>query len=365
MADIRGRPFAYVALTLSVWVGARIVMSMDNHMALAPLPLAKGAASLVAQQTTGTARIAAFPNRVKKFDAMPLSPPRLRRYPVLTNSGLTPAYDPWQDGGRPPGFSLAALVADKDEPQSAGRDTPPSTTLARMGEAGPPEQRSLPAIRGGALSRWGGEVYAYSFWRQSTGDGSVLAPGAQYGGSQSGIIGTFDPFNSPDRGLSLLARGSITPDGDNREVALGIRWRPGSNWPLTVSAERRFRAGAPDRFAAYLAGGVDSLPIAGRLSLDAFGQAGYVTGRGSGGFFDAQARAMYPLTKISGVPLSAGAGVWAGGQKDALRVDVGPTLIGNIDTGPTTILIQLDWRLHAAGNAEPQNGLALTISTGF
>lgn len=358
MSDMRGRPFAYVALTLLVWVGARVIISVNGESATALLPQSKAALPVVPLKPASGARIVAFSNYPQKRSGK-RPDLRLFRHPVSTNSGLPPAQDPWQDGSRPPGLSLLALVAGSDEPQSAGRDTPPSMALALMGEAGPPENKPH------APPAWGGDVYAYSFWRFSNGNGSALAPGAQYGGNQSGVIGTIDPFGAPNRGLSLLARGSMTPDSAEREVALGVRWRPDNDWPLTLSAERRFRANAPDRFAAYLAGGVDALTLYRRWSLDAFGQAGYVTGQSGGSFFDVQARAMYPLPQILNIPLSAGIGAWAGGQKGAQRVDVGPTIATKIDTGPINLLIQLDWRMRAAGNAEAKNGLALTVSTGF
>ena len=358
MADMRGRPFAYVALTLSIWVGARVILSVDGEDASAPPPVATAGMPLVKQRLATNSQTIASPNSLQKLRAMrPIH--RHRPHLIRTNFGLTPAQDPWQDGGRPSGLQLPLWVAENSKPQSAGRDTPPSIALALTGEAGPPENRPR------APPNWGGEVYAYSFWRISNGSGSALAPGAQYGGSQSGIIATIDPFGAPDRGLSLLARGSATPDGDEREVALGLRWGPANNWPLSISAERRFRADAPDRFAAYLAGGVNAVPVARGWSLDAFGQAGYVTGQSGGGFFDAQARLTYPLKKLSGVPISAGGGAWAGGQKGARRLDIGPTFAAKVDAGPTTVLIQLDWRLRAAGHAEPKNGLALTVSAGF
>ena len=358
MGDLRGRPFGFVALTLSVWVGARVIISANGENATAVSPQPRAALPEVSLEPATDASIATLSNNLQKRGGE-RPDHHIFHHPVSTNSGLPPAQDPWQDGSRPPGLSLLALVAGSDEPQSAGRDTPPSKALAITGEAGSPENRPR------APPNWGGEVYAYSFWRIANGSGSALAPGAQYGGSQSGIIATIDPFGAPDRGLSLLARGSMTPDGDEREVALGLRWKPANNWPLTISAERRFHADAPDRFAAYLAGGVNAVSVARRWSLDAFGQAGYVTGQGGGGFFDAQARLTRPLTKVSGVPLSAGGGAWTGGQKGAQRLDIGPTFAAKVDAGPTTVLIQLDWRLRAAGNAESKNGLALTVSTGF
>lgn len=358
MADMRGRPFAFVALTLSAWVGARIILSINADGQVGPLPFA---AAPLEQRGQGVK--AAAPD-IGTADARPLAQPTPfgRRHQPLSPStkfGLTSAQDPWQNGGRPSGSYSPALVAGGDEPQSTGRDTPPSNTLALTGEAGPPEVTSR------THRRWGGEGYAYSFWRFSTGDGSALAPGAQYGGSQSGIVTTIDPFGDSDRGVSVLIRGAATPNLNEREVALGLRWRPDKDWPITLSAERRFRADAPDRFAVYVAGGIDNRPIAGLWTLNAFGQAGYVTGREGGGFFDAQSRVMHPITKIGEVPISMGVGSWAGGQKGAVRVDAGPTIATSVDAGPASLLIQLDWRLRAAGNAAPKNGLALTVSSSF
>jgi hypothetical protein len=307
VADMRGRPFAYVALTLSVWIGARVIMSVEDEAPVLTPPMARPVLPVLPHEATKIARFVPLSDVPQKFAGRRLIR-RHRAHQISTNFGLTPAQYPWQDGGRPLGMPEPSLVAEDGKPQSAGRDTPPSKTLALMGEAGPPEQRPR------ARSRWGGDVYAYSFWRFANGSEKALAPGAQYGGSQSGVIGTIDPFGSPDRGLHLLVRGSATPNGNERELALGLRWRPGRDWPLTLSAERRFRADAPDRFAAYIGGGVDALPIAEFWSLNAFGQAGYATGQGGGGFFDAQARAMRPLATIKGVPVSAGVGGWLGGR---------------------------------------------------
>jgi hypothetical protein len=350
MAETLGRPLAYLSLGLAAWVGGRVYWSQPSD-ALPP-----AAAAAVFDRATEPQRIAG------KSHSRTMIIPRTSKRPAphLTKlhrqtTGFTPALDPWQDGGRPSGLPFPVMVADGGKPLSTGRDTPPTNALAPVGKAG-----THPIKR-----RWGGEVYAYSFWRVSTGAGPALAPGAQYGGSQSGLIGTVDPFGSPDRGLALLLRGSSTPDGSEREAALGMRWKPDSGWPLTLSAERRFRADGPDRFAAYLAGGFDGVPLVGKLTLNGYGQAGYATGRGGGGFFDAQTRADYPLAMIVGVPLSIGAGSWAGGQKGAARLDVGPTIGATVATEPVVLLVRLDWRLRVAGNAMPKDGLAVTVSTGF
>jgi hypothetical protein len=350
MAELRGRPFAFVALTLCTWVGARVALTGSHDE---PLPAATIAKSANAQPKPTMVTI-------RPADASPLratipAAHSSRHAFVFPAFRPPPALDPWQDGGRPSGLPTSVLVAGGGEPLSTGRDTPPTNALAPVGKAGPPENKR----------HWGADVYAYSFWRFATGNGQALAPGAQYGGSQSGVIGTVDPFGEPDKGLAFLARGAITPNGDERELALGLRWKPDANWPFLLSAERRFRADAPDRFAAYVAGGVDALALTRKWQLDAYGQAGYATGRGGGGFFDGQARVTRPIAKVAGVPLSIGAGSWAGGQRGTRRLDAGPTAVARINTGPAVVVIQLDWRLRAAGNAEPKDGVAMTVSTGF
>jgi hypothetical protein len=352
MSDLRGRPLYYVALTLVAWVGGRLAWESDWQFHLPPAEkIADRAATLPAPSLQKESVYTTAHKRTQGAITLPRLPTQRS-----TSFRPPPAMDPWQDGGWPSGLPSSALVAGGGEPMSPGRDTPPTNARAPAGKAGPPEFNRR---------RWGGDVYAYSFWRMGSGNGSALAPGAQYGGSQSGVIATLDPFGEPDRGLALLLRGSATPDWQEREVALGLRWRPDSGWPLSLAAERRFNMNGPDRFATYLAGGFDNLRLKGKLKASAFGQAGYVTGRGGGGFFDAQARVMHPLIKVAGVPVGIGAGSWAGGQKGAFRLDGGPTLEAQVETSLAKFRLQIDWRQKLAGNALPESGVALTVSTGF
>ncbi len=208
------------------------------------------------------------------------------------------------------------------------------------------------------------QLYGYSLWRQGSGSGA-FAPAAQYGGSQAGLIATWDPFGRAEKGVALLVRASATPDGNERELALGARWQPNRRWPISLLAERRFRLDGQDRFAFYAAGGVNDVEIVGNVKFDAYGQAGYVNGKDGGGFFDAHGRFLHPVATLAGLPLSAGAGAWAGGQTGVRRLDVGPTIATRVETGLTDFTLQLDWRQRVAGNANPKDGLALTVSTGF
>jgi hypothetical protein len=101
------------------------------------------------------------------------------------------------------------------------------------------------------------------------------------------------------------------------------------------------------------------------FSLDTFGQAGVISGRGGGFFFDAQARAEREILGLGQLPFTAGGGIWAGGQKGVSRIDIGPTISTNIKFGEGRVRLNADWRFRVAGNAKPGNGPAVTLSTSF
>jgi hypothetical protein len=351
MANLRGRPFAYLAMLLAVWTSARWMQPMLPESSVARVPQ-----NLPPESETQPSQ---------RHRSTPLPPPHaskletasIHQTPAFKKfNRLPPALDPEQDGGRPSGLlESPKLVPDNSKPLSTGRDTPPTIALAPMGKAG-----SHPLLRQQPVN-----IYAYSFWRLSAGGNTALAPAAQYGGSQSGVILTYSPFGQSQPLPALLVRASGTPNGEEREFALGLRWRPSKRWPISLTAERRFRDKAQDVSAAYLSGGIDAVPVTKQWRLQAFGQAGYVSGPSGGAFYDAQAKLLHPIAQTGAIKFHAGAGAWAGGQRRASRVDVGPTAAAEIDTGPAKLLLQLDWRIRAAGNAHPKDGFAMTVSTGF
>jgi hypothetical protein len=343
MARTRGRPLAYLFLGITAWIGGRVYWTQSIADDVAAIAASPARPATIAQPAMAAAPVAQtpainFPNFATDTAFLKPSPRN------KTARRIEPALEYRHDDSRNSALPAVPRMTEVSQSLATVMTTPSTNTPAAA------EQASSRA----AKRRWGGEVYAYSFWRISSDSGAVLAPGAQYGGSQSGLIGTLDPFGDPDRGMTLMLRGSATPDGDEREMALGLRWKPMASWPVTLSAERRFRDNETDRFAAYLAGGVDDMPLLGKLTLNGYAQAGYATGRGGGGFFDAQARVLHPLARIGSVPLAVGAGSWAGGQRGAKRLDVGPTISAKLDTGPAVLLIQLDWRLRAAGQCRAQ-----------
>jgi hypothetical protein len=211
-------------------------------------------------------------------------------------------------------------------------------------------------------------VYAYSFIRAGMSGRAPLGSG-QYGGSQSGLITTYALARSGETGrtkLALLLRAAVAHNNvAESELATGFRWHPVPDMPFSLTVERRFRNARSDAFAAYIAGGVSEAKLPLEFRMDAFAQAGLVTNKDGRAFFDASARAERDLAQVGGIPIRAGVGLWTGGQQDIFRVDVGPTISGQIPIADTRLRVSADWRFRIAGDARPASGPALTLSTGF
>ena len=210
------------------------------------------------------------------------------------------------------------------------------------------------------------QYYAYSFWRSGQSGKNQIAPAAQYGGSQSGIIANYRLTDHESRGLSLLVRAAATPGKfSDEELAVGLRWQPFIALPLNVSAERRIRSQSADQFAVYAAGSAGDVPLILGLKGRGFAQAGIIPARQPNIFFDAGMRAETKFVDVGKSAVAIGLGGWAGGQRGASRFDIGPTISGEIGIGRTRIDISADWRFRIGGNARPGHGPAVTVSTGY
>jgi len=210
-------------------------------------------------------------------------------------------------------------------------------------------------------------VYAYAFWRDA--DNASLAPAAQYGASQAGLIATYR-LGQKETAPALLVRTSSELDGlQNPELAVGLRWRPIRNVPVELTTERRFRRGASDAFAAYLAGGYEFGDLPFDLRVLSYGQAGIVladrAARRLDYFYDGNARIERKVASRGQAKLSVGAGVWAGGQRDVNRVDAGPTAAIDFGFAQTNFRLSADYRFRVAGNADPPSGPAVTLSASY
>ncbi len=221
--------------------------------------------------------------------------------------------------------------------------------------------------------RWA--VSAYSLSREGTGD--PLAASPVLGGGQAGAAVSFTLDPLARRPVSIVARmaSAAGPDGvldpATAEAALGLRWQPLPGIPLALDAERRIALGAFARsaWAARVSGGSGGRARIGTVPLlwDAYGEAGLVGEKRLDLYGGAQARGAVPLFALGNVSLDAGAGLWAAGQR------TGELATGRLDFGPSARIAlkqwpfsaQVDYRVKAAGNAEPGTGLALTVAGSF
>lgn len=204
---------------------------------------------------------------------------------------------------------------------------------------------------------------------------AAQAPGqAAYGASQAGAVLRYHLGSGAGPAPFIYLRGSaaIGAPGRDREVALGLGVRPVARLPVRLLAEARLQDGAaaPLRLRPVVAA-VTELPwqaLPAGFRGEIYGQGGYAGGRNATAFFDVQAVADRPVPAVlpASADLRIGAGVWAGGQKDAMRLDTGPRLSVRLDNvGRVPLRLAVDWRVRLAGNARPGSGPALTLASSF
>ncbi|WP_152553517.1 hypothetical protein [Erythrobacter longus] len=224
---------------------------------------------------------------------------------------------------------------------------------------------------------------AFGFFRQ--GSNAVTIPQGRrpiYGASQvaANLQWRARPSSSHDPRVYARAYHALVTGGET-ELAAGVSALPLGSVPVRLYGELRatrnpqlsngaISAQTNLRPAAYAATELppQKLPLA--LSLEAYGAGGYVGGNADTYFIDGQAAVTRRLLQLgkSGSPsasVSLGAGVWGGAQKDARRVDIGPTLRFDVDIGNLPARVSVDYREQVAGDAEPDSGVAATVSTRF
>ncbi len=200
------------------------------------------------------------------------------------------------------------------------------------------------------------------------GKGGSSQSNGQYGGSQAGAILSYRLLDRSVPEISLYGRlsAALAPWSE-QEIALGARIRPVRDLPVAMHAEHRIDAnsGADSGTAFYVTGGTGPDQIMERFTLETYAQAGYVLGKNETYFFDGSATLQRSIMELDGKKLSVGAGVWAGGQRNITRLDIGPRVSFDLPVGTVLTRIAVDGRVRIAGGAQPGSGAALTVSTGF
>jgi hypothetical protein len=138
--------------------------------------------------------------------------------------------------------------------------------------------------------------------------------------------------------------------------------------PLRLAVEARLRetsSGTRLRSAAFAVTEFPPLRLPLGARAEVYAQGGYVGGDYDTPFADGQARVERPVARLGQAELSAGAGVWGGAQRDAARLDIGPTAAVTFRLGEGRGRVAADYRFRVAGDAGPSSGPALTLSAGF
>jgi hypothetical protein len=208
-------------------------------------------------------------------------------------------------------------------------------------------------------SRWSASAWLVA--RAGTGLGAAPGTG-QLGGSQAGLRIAWLAW--PDQRLAAFAR-LVTPlRGKGAEASLGVEWQPTSA-PVRLVAERRFgldgTRGGP---GLGVIAGFDGAVVPG-FRLESYGQAGAIRRARTEPYADGAVRATRTMAESGGVRLALGGGAWGAAQRDAQRLDIGPSATLALPLGKQNVRLALDWRQRIAGDARPGSGLALTLGSDF
>lgn len=376
----RGQPLVALAALLAGWVGLRVAV-WEEAM---PFEVqAGGQAALPAPAAPLAVHVRSTPApRLPHGDgAEPLAMPEGHRFldpprhdPALPAATVHPAPGPAME----PDLHLLAghqllLMAGLGYLTLPEAVRPALTaTAAPTAPGGPARQAGAGRAAGRTLHapvRWSGD--GWLLVRQGGGAAALASGSPAYGGSQAGAVVRFRLGNGSHGATYLYARatGALDTPGDEPEAALGVGLRPIAGLPVRLLAEARVRsfgAGVRARPAIAAVTELPPVPLPGRIQGEVYAQAGYVAGRDPTAFFDLQALAERSLVQPSrGTDLRVGGGIWAGGQRGAARLDLGPRVALRVAVGGASSRVALDWRLRVAGNAAPASGAALTVSAGF
>jgi hypothetical protein len=339
-----GRPIRFLAVMLGGWTAARIAMlwptagsAIDAVDGVLPFAFARAASAEAAGSVApGVGRTARrVPAAEKSLPAIVKSTPpeSERRRPVPHRTAFA----------RP---SLTPVAADARAPLPTVIAAPPGLPLAP---------------RVATRSRWSG-----SGWLVVRGQGRTGAAfgGSQLGGSQAGlrIAYTIDRTHR----IAVAARLSTPLSGRGREAAVGLEWQPAS-LPIRIVAEQRVgldhdRSGP----AIGIVGGIGPVAVSPDITVEAYAQAGAIARNQVETFADGAARISHPLADIGETRVDFGIGAWGAAQRDAARLDIGPSLSADLPLGDRAhARLSLDWRARVAGDARPGSGLVLTLGTDF
>lgn len=370
-----GQPLIAFALILALWIGARIVLWQS------PFPVFAAAEQIFAHGPhaplpTGKASLPT-PGPVRKLAASGLHggtrpAPATLRLPVPHSGGF-------QD--------RVELAAERFRASSGGglghhlllMNALSWPAASSLGFSGSTILSVAPALRqqpGRAPAntarerppRWSADSWLFLH----SADSGIAKAGVTfgtYGASQAGAVLRYRlrPESAIDpKAYVRLVQALAEPN--QSDAALGLSVRPFASLPIAAMAEvRATRIGDATEIRPALLAVTEmnplELPFDTRMSV--YGQAGYVGGTFATAFADGHAVIDHAVTEFDLAELRAGAGVWGGAQRGVHRVDLGSTMQAQMRLADVPMTIAVDFRHRIEGNAEPQSGMALTVSTSF
>ena len=192
---------------------------------------------------------------------------------------------------------------------------------------------------------------------------------ASYGASQAGAVLRYrlSPSNAA-RPTAYVRATQALAAGREHEIAVGLSARPIAGIPVSAHVELRATRGSVSsevRPAAFTVTEMPPFDLPLGLRGETYMAVGYVGGDFATAFVDGQVRIDREFARFDLGKLRVGVGAWGGAQQGAARVDLGPSASMDVKLGAIPARVSVDYRLRAAGDAEPGSGAAITLSTGF
>ncbi len=399
----RGRPLIMLALVLGGWTSMRVatwetpfpsVLDAMNSQVQARVSSGSDDQMVGApeQNVAKPAAAAAFPLADEQVPTISTPPtPRLETMPQTEpDAAIVPSEPP---AIQAPAFEAVPAPVESDLQMAASHQLLWMAAMAYMpvpksvsdvyqrqnaagqndaGDGGQPPL-ALPLSSSNNIDRW--SLDAWGFWRQgSTSPLVALGRAPSYGASQAGAVLRYrlDPGSAFAPDAYLRAYSSLEGRTE-QELVAGFSTRPLADVPLRVHAEARALHSSGRtraRMAGFVTTEVAPVKLPYGATAEVYGQAGYVSGAQSTAFADGQLHVMrevagFDLADRNTATFKLGGGAFAGAQKGATRLDVGPTMRLETRIGDTPARLSVDWRERVAGDAEPDSGLAVTLSTRF
>lgn len=273
-----------------------------------------------------------------------------------------------------PGGELPSLATPAPSLSTAG---PPAAIIAPTSTSNSPNAAAVPSNTpiGPSEGQRRSDHWSLDMWAFARPGGiGPVAGGIQttsYGASQGGAVLRYRLSKSARRPTAyarVTASPGTGPISAQQDAALGLSVRPLAALPVAAYAEARATRTSKTvdlRPAAFLATEFPPLDLPFSTEARAYAQTGYVGGDFATAFADGQVALDHKLAKTSLGDLRLGGGAWAGAQKGASRVDIGPTARLEFDLADKPVTLQIDYRFQVAGDAQPGSGVAVTLSSGL